>query len=126
MILDNHYLLYCFVNDFKTFFIDCLSIDDTLLMYALFLIPKAIRTVEDDQQRIKIEIWLAVEATSMLSITKIKEKEDAKKAQKREHTPYQEPHVIPQPQVQQKMVFQPPIQYENQQNAFKSDREMQK
>jgi hypothetical protein len=62
----------------------------------------------------------------MHSIMKIREKEDAKKAQKREHTPYQEPNIIPQPHVQQKMSFQPPLPYENQQNGFKSDRELQK
>jgi hypothetical protein len=50
----------------------------------LFLILKPIRTVvKDDQQIIKIKIRIITKTASTDSIRKIREKEDAKKAQKR-------------------------------------------
>lgn len=50
----------------------------------LFLILKPIRTVvKDDQQIIKIEIRIITKTAGTDSIRKIREKEDAKKAQKR-------------------------------------------
>ena len=50
----------------------------------LFLILKPIRTVvKDDQQIIKIKIRIITKTAGTDSIRKIREKEDAKKAQKR-------------------------------------------